>query len=76
MLTKITNRSDADLAKIDGSKVTIAGAEFDEAVNLAVPAHLNSVITGSELVMLSDVSHFAPVQDPKGFAAAVESFVS
>ncbi|CZR56212.1 related to alpha/beta fold family hydrolase [Phialocephala subalpina] len=67
--------SDAELAKIDGSKVMIAGADHDEAVNLAVPAHLNSVITGSQLVMLSDVSHFAPVQDPVGFAAAVEAFL-
>jgi pimeloyl-ACP methyl ester carboxylesterase len=65
--------SDADLAKIDGSKVTLAGADHDEAVNLDVPAHLNAVITGSKLVMLKDVSHFAPVQDPVGFAAAVEA---
>lgn len=68
--------SDADLAAIDGSKVTIAGAEFDEAVNLDVAPHLNSVISGSELVILKNVSHFAPVQDAVGFAAAVETFVS
>ncbi|TVY73232.1 AB hydrolase superfamily protein [Lachnellula suecica] len=67
--------SDADLAKIDGSKVTIAGADHDEAVNLAVPAHLSSVITGSSLVMLKDVSHFAPVQDATAFAAAVEAIL-
>ncbi|QDS77134.1 hypothetical protein FKW77_001168 [Venturia effusa] len=63
--------SDADLAKIQGTKVTIAGADHDEAVNLAVPAHLHSVIKGSKLTMLRDVSHFAPVQDPAGFASAV-----
>ncbi|KAE9966944.1 hypothetical protein BLS_006663 [Venturia inaequalis] len=63
--------SDADLAKIQGSKVTIAGADHDEAVNLAVPAHLNSVIKGSKLKMLTGVSHFAPVQYPTGFVNAV-----
>ncbi|TID19059.1 Drug resistance protein [Venturia nashicola] len=63
--------SDADLAKIQGTKVTIAGADHDEAVNLAVPAHLNRVIKGSKLKMLTGVSHFAPVQDPAGFTSAV-----
>jgi pimeloyl-ACP methyl ester carboxylesterase len=63
--------SDAQLGAIDGSKVTIAGADHDEAVNLAVQSHLNSVITGSTLKMLTDVSHFAPVQAPSEFAAAV-----
>lgn len=63
--------SDADLGRIQGSKVTIAGADHDEAVNLAVPAHLNSVIKGSKLKMLTGVSHFAPVQDPTGFTNAV-----
>lgn len=63
--------SDQQLAAIDGSKVTISGADHDEAVNLDVPAHLNSVIKGSGLVMLTGVSHFAPVQDADGFANAV-----
>ncbi|KAF4550744.1 Hypothetical protein D9617_16g015340 [Elsinoe fawcettii] len=66
--------TDAQLAKIEGGKVSIVGAEFDEAVNLAVQPHLNKVIKGSKLVTLRGVSHFAPVQDPKGFAAAVEQF--
>ncbi|KAK7703811.1 hypothetical protein SLS57_010774 [Botryosphaeria dothidea] len=68
--------SDADLAKIDGSKVTISGADHDEAVNLAVPEHLNSVITGSKLVMMTGVSHFAPVQDPTQFSQKIEDFIA
>ncbi|KAF2222545.1 Alpha/Beta hydrolase protein [Elsinoe ampelina] len=66
--------SDTQLARIQGSKVTIAGAEFDEAVNLAVQPHLNKVIKGSKLVILKGVSHFAPVQDPVGFVNAVVAF--
>lgn len=70
------NWSDADLARIsDGSKVMIVGAEHDEAVNLAVHGHLAKVIAGSTLKVLTQVSHFAPVQDPGQFASAVEEFV-
>ncbi|PSK51803.1 hypothetical protein B9Z65_3070 [Elsinoe australis] len=67
--------SDVDLAKIEGGKVTIAGAEFDEAVNLNVQPHLNKVISGSKLVILPGVSHFAPVQNPALFTGAVEDFL-
>ncbi|OJD40222.1 alpha beta hydrolase [Diplodia corticola] len=68
--------TDADLAKIDGKKVTISGADHDEAVNLAVPKHLNSVIAGSKLVMMTGVSHFAPAQDPVQFSQKIESFIA
>lgn len=67
--------SDATLTGIDGSKVLIAGAEHDEAVNLDVAPHLSSVISGSKLKILSGVSHFAPVQDPTQFAQAVAEFL-
>lgn len=66
----------AQLGAIDGSKVAIVGAEYDEAVNLEVPAKLNAAIPGSTLVMLSNVSHFAPMQDPTGFTKAVEDFLA
>lgn len=66
----------AQLGVIDGSKVAIAYADHDEAVNLDVPAKLNAAISGSTLVKLTDVSHFAPVQDPDQFTKAVTSFLS
>lgn len=65
----------SQLATIDGSKVAIVGADRDEAVNLDVPAKLNAAISGSTLVMLTDVSHFAPVQDPDQFTTAVTGFL-
>ena len=64
------------LGRLDGSKITIAGAEFDEAVNLDVPAKLNAAIKGSKLITLTNVSHFAPVQDPEQFTRAVEDFLA
>lgn len=62
------------LGAIDGSKVAIVGADHDEAVNLDVPAKLHAAISGSTLTMLTDVSHFAPVQDPDQFTKAVQAF--
>ncbi|KAH8649228.1 Alpha/Beta hydrolase protein [Xylariales sp. PMI_506] len=67
--------ADAQLAGVNGSKVTIVGAEHDEAVNLAVPARLHASMPGSSLVMLTGVSHFAPMQDPEQFTAAVEAWL-
>lgn len=63
------------LGAIDGSKVAIVGADHDEAVNLDVPPKLNAAIPGSTLVMLTDVSHFAPVQDAAQFTTAVTDFL-
>lgn len=63
------------LGAIDGAKVAIVGADKDEAVNLDVPAKLNAAIPGSSLVMLTDVSHFAPAQDPVQFTEAVTAFL-
>lgn len=62
------------LAKIDGTKVAIIGAEHDEAVNLNVPDKLHAAIRGSQLIILKGVSHFAPVQDPRGFTEAILKF--
>jgi pimeloyl-ACP methyl ester carboxylesterase len=67
--------TETDLGKIEGSKVAIVGAEFEEAVNLDAPVLLNNAIKGSKLVTLKGVSHFAPLQDPDQFAAAIEEFL-
>ncbi|KAK6828240.1 hypothetical protein PG987_011581 [Apiospora arundinis] len=71
------NWTEADFAKIKlGDKVTIADGQYEEAVVLAEPALLNGWIAGSKRVTMTNVSHFAPVQDPKQFAAKVEEFLS
>ncbi|KAJ4247200.1 hypothetical protein NW762_013339 [Fusarium torreyae] len=66
--------TDKQLGTIDGSKVIIVGAEHEEAINLNVPARLHKAIKGSQLKILTGVSHFAPLQNPAQFAAAVENF--
>ncbi|SPJ72050.1 probable alpha/beta fold family hydrolase [Fusarium torulosum] len=62
------------LGSIDGSRVIVVGAEHEEAVNLDVPKKLQSAIKGSQLKILTGVSHFAPLQDPKQFTTAIEKF--
>ncbi|KAM0550782.1 hypothetical protein ACHAPJ_008645 [Fusarium lateritium] len=66
--------TDKQLGTIDGKRVIIVGAEHEEAINLDVPAKLHKAIKGSQLQILTGVSHFAPLQDPVQFAAAVEKF--
>jgi pimeloyl-ACP methyl ester carboxylesterase len=58
-----------------GSKLTVADGQFEEAVVLKEPALLHSWIKGSRLVTMTNVSHFAPVQDPKQFAAKLQQFL-
>ncbi|KAF4978452.1 hypothetical protein FZEAL_5177 [Fusarium zealandicum] len=66
--------TDQQLRNIDGSKVIIVGADHEEAINLDVPAKLHAAIPGSQLQILTGVSHFAPMQDPNQFTKAVEKF--
>ncbi|RGP67532.1 putative alpha beta fold family hydrolase [Fusarium longipes] len=68
--------TDEQLGSIDGRKVIIVGAEHEEAVNLDVPGKLHKAIKGSKLQILTGVSHFAPLQDPDQYTAAVEKFFS
>ncbi|KAH6884411.1 Alpha/Beta hydrolase protein [Thelonectria olida] len=68
--------TDAQLGRIDGSRVIIVGAEHEEAINLDVPAKLHAAIKGSQLQILPGVSHFAPLQDPNQFTNAVEKFLA
>lgn len=67
--------TDEQLGGIDGSKVAIVGAEHEEAINLDVPAKLHAAIKGSQLEILTGVSHFAPLQDPDQFTEAVKKFL-
>lgn len=76
MEATLPQMTDKQLGTIDGSRVIIVGAEHEEAVNLGVPQRLHSVIKGSSIRILPAVSHFAPLQDPDQFTAAVEEFLA
>jgi pimeloyl-ACP methyl ester carboxylesterase len=54
---------------------TIADGEFDEAIKQTHDEYMAQAIPGARLVILPDVSHFAMLQDPRAFNAAVLRFL-
>jgi pimeloyl-ACP methyl ester carboxylesterase len=53
----------------------IADGEHDEIIRRAHAEQMARLIPGAQLVILPGLSHFAPWQDPDGFARAVLAFV-
>ena len=64
----------ADLAAIK-VPTTIADGEFDEGIKRTHEEYMARTIPGARLVILPNVSHFAMLQDPRAFDAAVLSFL-
>lgn len=69
------NYSAADLAAIP-VPVTVVQSEFDEFIKPEHADYLAQTIPGARLVQLSGVSHFAPLQRPEMFNAAVLGFLA
>jgi pimeloyl-ACP methyl ester carboxylesterase len=69
------NWGDAQVAAIKVPVAVVVG-EHDEAILRAHTDKIASLIPGSELVILPEVSHFAMLQDPAGYTAAVRSFMA
>lgn len=67
--------SDADLGKISVPTAIVLG-DHDEAITREHTDHLAQVIPGAELVILQDTSHFAMLQDPKGYTQAMRDFLA
>jgi pimeloyl-ACP methyl ester carboxylesterase len=68
------NYSAADLGEIK-VPVTIVQAERDEFIKMEHAEYLARSVPGARLVMLPDVTHFAPVQRPDLFNAAALDFL-
>lgn len=69
------NYSAADLAGIS-VPVTILHSQLDEFIKPEHAHYLAETIPNAELVLLPDVSHFAPLQRPPQFNAAVLNFLA
>ena len=76
MLTTEPNYKPADLAKIHGPRIAIADGEKEEIIKPEHAAYLAKTIPGAKLIMLPSVSHFAPMQKPDAFNAAMLDFLS
>ncbi|WP_350023168.1 alpha/beta fold hydrolase [Pseudomonas protegens] len=68
------NWSDADLAKIK-TPVLIVDGDHDEAIKREHTEYMAQAIPGAGLLILPNVSHFAFLQDPGLFNAALEHFL-
>lgn len=68
------NWSDADLARIK-APVLIVDGDHDEAIKREHTEYMAATIPGAGLLILPNVSHFAFLQDPGLFNAALEHFL-
>jgi pimeloyl-ACP methyl ester carboxylesterase len=68
------NWSDEQVAKITVPTAVVAG-EHDEAILRPHTEHIAAVIPGSKLVILPGVSHFAMLQAPDEYNAAVRALI-
>ena len=68
------NWADAEVGKITVPTAVVAG-EYDEAILPAHTEHIAKVIPGSKLVILPGVSHFAMLQAPDEYNAAVRALI-
>jgi pimeloyl-ACP methyl ester carboxylesterase len=69
------NYTIADLAEIN-VPVAIVHSEHDEFIKREHSAYLARHISGAELILLPGVSHFAPLQRPGQFNAALLAFLA
>ncbi len=69
------NYTPAQLAAIRGPRVAIADGAHEEFILRQHTEYLARTIPGAKLIILPDVSHFAPIQDPAGFNAAMIGFL-
>lgn len=76
MLLSEPNYKPADLGKIRGPKIAIADGDKEEIIKPEHAAYLAKTIPGAKLIVLPGVSHFAPMQKPDAFNAAMLAFLS
>ena len=69
------NYSPAELAAIKGPQVAIVDGAHEEFILRQHTEHLAHTIPGAKLIILPDVSHFAPIQAPDAFNAAMIGFL-
>lgn len=68
------NYKASDLARIT-TPVAIVDGDHDEAVEPDHTRYLARTIPGAKLIILPDLSHFAMLQDPSAFNAAMLGFI-
>jgi len=69
------NYTPPELAAISGPAIAIVDGEHEEFILRQHTEYLARTIPGAQLIILPGVSHFAPLQDPAAFNAAMIGFL-
>ncbi|WP_213807693.1 alpha/beta hydrolase [Granulicella sp. dw_53] len=75
MQKKEPNYSTQELAAIKAPNIVIADGEHEEFITRAHTTYLAATIPGAKLIILPDVSHFAPWQAPTTFNNSIVQFL-
>jgi pimeloyl-ACP methyl ester carboxylesterase len=75
MQKKEPNYTTKELAAIKVSKIAIADGDHEEFIIRAHTDYLAATIPGAKLIILPNVSHFAPWQDPTTFNNSILQFL-
>jgi pimeloyl-ACP methyl ester carboxylesterase len=75
MQKKEPNYTTKELAAIKVSKIAIAEGDHEEFIIRAHTDYLAATIPGAKLIILPNVSHFAPWQDPATFNKSILQFL-
>src|SRR6267378_3431563 len=75
MQKKEPNYTTKELAAIKVSKIAIAEGDHEEFIIRAHTDYLAATIPGAKLIILPNVSHFAPWQDPTTFNKSILQFL-
>lgn len=69
------NFTAAQLEAIHGPAIAVVDGEHEELIRPEHTRRIAAEIPGAQLIILPGVSHFAPIQDPDGFNAAMLAFL-
>ena len=69
------NYAPAELAATNGPVIAIVDGAHEEFILREHTQYLARTIPGAVLILLPDVSHFAPLQSPDSFNAAMIGFL-
>ena len=75
MQKKEPNYTTKELAAINVSKIAIADGDHEEFITRAHTDYLAAIIPGAKLIILPNVSHFAPWQDSTTFNNSIIRFL-
>ncbi len=75
MQKKEPNYTTKELATIKASRIAIADGDHEEFITRAHTDYLAATIPGAKLIILPNLSHFAPWQDPTTFNNSIIRFL-